>query len=1058
MPEHIANYLDATGFMPHGYCFLWTPSLLWSYVVSDFIIAMSYFSIPFALWYFVKKRRDLPFPWLFLMFGAFVMACGTTHIFSIWNIWHADYWADATIKGFTAAMSAATAFLLWPLIPKLLTIPSNEQLEDTNRQLRNEVIRRDRAEHELRVANASLEGRVAERTAALEITNDALRESEGRYRQLFEAHPEPMWVSDLETLRFLAVNDAAVVRYGYTRDEFGTMSAADIRPSGEVPRLQASYGSRLDESLRERGIWKHRKKDGTVIDVEIVSHQFDFGGRPALIVHAHDLTERKRAEDSLRESEEELRAIFEGALDGILVADAETRKLLTANAAICSMLGYTHEEIVRIGVSDIHPKQDVPHVTEQFERVLRGEIKMAVDIPMLCKDGLVFYADIKAAPIRLGGKDCLLGIFRDITGRRRAEQALARQKDLYAVLSQTNQTIVRGVGPEKLFPEVCRIAVEHGRFALAWIGLLDKDRRLEPVARYGENADYPSRLRISANDSDPWGRGVTGQVLRTGRFGFNNEILDDPADAPWREAARRAGLRSVASFPLRRGGVVIGAVGVYSREPGFFTEDLLATLDEMAVDISFALDNFERGAARQRADEALRAAEEKFRSLTAMSSDFYWQTDAGHRLMARGPGSKPAAVSAFVGDAQVGLHRWEIPHLSPDEAGWEAHRAVLDAHRPFRDFELSRGGADGTVRHVLISGDPVFDASGAFTGYRGVGTDITERRRAERELADSEQRFRGLVEQAITGIYIVQDGKLAYVNPRIAQILGYDSAEELIGKETLTLTAEKDRSSLAESMRRRLEGEIPSASFELSAYRKDGSTIEVGVHGTRATYGGRPAIIGLMQDISEKKRSEEQIKRYVQQLRTAFMQTVELAMSMSEMRDPYTAGHERRVAEIAVAIGAELGFDAPRQEGLRVAGYLHDVGKITVPTEILAKPGKLTEIEFQLIRGHAQAGYDVLKNVEFPWPVAQVALQHHERIDGSGYPLGLKGDVMLLESRIMAVADVVEAMSSHRPYRPGLGIDKALAEIERGLGTAYDADVADACLRLFREKRYQLPE
>jgi len=187
------------------------------------------------------------------------------------------------------------------------------------------------------------------------------------------------------------------------------------------------------------------------------------------------------------------------------------------------------------------------------------------------------------------------------------------------------------------------------------------------------------------------------------------------------------------------------------------------------------------------------------------------------------------------------------------------------------------------------------------------------------------------------------------------------------------------------------------------------------------------------------------------------MRTVEVATTLSEMRDPYTAGHERRVAAIAVAIGAELGFDARRQEALRVVGYLHDIGKITIPTEILSKPGKLNPIELQLIQGHPQAGYEILKDVEFPWPVAQIVLQHHERIDGSGYPQGLKGEAILLEARIMAVADVVEAMSSHRPYRPGLGIDKALAEIERGRGTAYDPVVAEACLRLFREGRYQLP-
>ncbi|MBV5322494.1 MAG: HD domain-containing protein [Ilumatobacteraceae bacterium] len=210
--------------------------------------------------------------------------------------------------------------------------------------------------------------------------------------------------------------------------------------------------------------------------------------------------------------------------------------------------------------------------------------------------------------------------------------------------------------------------------------------------------------------------------------------------------------------------------------------------------------------------------------------------------------------------------------------------------------------------------------------------------------------------------------------------------------------------------------------------------------------------------LTERKAAEEKIKRYVADLEVAFMSTVEVATRLCELRDPYTAGHQRRVAEIALAIGAELGWDAHRQEGLRVAGHLHDVGQITIPAEVVGKPGKLSAIMYELVQGHTRAGYDVLKDVKFPWPVAQVALQHHERLDGSGYPQGLKGEAILIEARIVAVADVVEAMSSHRPYRRALGTDKALEEIERGRGSLYDTTVADACLRLFREKGYSIPE
>jgi len=334
-----------------------------------------------------------------------------------------------------------------------------------------------------------------------------------------------------------------------------------------------------------------------------------------------------------------------------------------------------------------------------------------------------------------------------------------------------------------------------------------------------------------------------------------------------------------------------------------------------------------------------------------------------------------------------------------------------------------------------------------------------ERRKAQQDLRESEQQFRGLVEQSIAGIYIIQDGKFVYVNPRFAQIFGYASEYELMDSSfaALSVVAEPDRGMVAENMRRRLEGEVQTIEYTFTGLRKDGTTVEVGTNGASASYHGQPAAIGLLQDISEKKQAEEKIRHYLEQLKVALLSTVEVATSLSELRDPYTAGHERRVAEIAAAIGIELGWDEERVEGLRVAGCLHDIGKITIPSEILSKPGQLSSIEYQLIQCHPQVGFDLLKNVAFPWPVAQVALQHQERMDGSGYPQGLKGEAIVFEARIMAVADVVEAMSSHRPYRAGLGIDKALAEIERGRGTAYDPIAADACLKLFRENGFSIP-
>jgi putative two-component system response regulator len=191
-------------------------------------------------------------------------------------------------------------------------------------------------------------------------------------------------------------------------------------------------------------------------------------------------------------------------------------------------------------------------------------------------------------------------------------------------------------------------------------------------------------------------------------------------------------------------------------------------------------------------------------------------------------------------------------------------------------------------------------------------------------------------------------------------------------------------------------------------------------------------------------------------LRNNLLETVSAVAAMVELRDPYTAGHQKRVEHVANAIAHELDLPQHQIEGINLAAVVHDVGKIHVPSEILSKPGHLTDVEFSLIKQHPETGYDILKEIDFPWPIADIVRQHHERIDGSGYPHGLKGDAILLEARILAVADVIEAMASHRPYRAGLGIEAALKEIEDNRNTLFDPVIADAALTLFREKGFQL--
>lgn len=406
-------------------------------------------------------------------------------------------------------------------------------------------------------------------------------------------------------------------------------------------------------------------------------------------------------------------------------------------------------------------------------------------------------------------------------------------------------------------------------------------------------------------------------------------------------------------------------------------------------------------------------------------------------------------------DQESGDGWWAGLHPDDAERCRSACLAAVEARQPFQ-LEYRLRHRDGSNHWLRDRGQPILGSSGECLGYVGSCEDIEEYRRKEQALLESEAQFRSVVEQHIAGIYIIVDGKFVYVNPAFSEVVGYPK-EDILGHEYTDLVIEEDRSLVAENIRQRLDGEIKSVRYSFRARRRDGALVHVGVHGGLAIYQGRPAIIGVAQDVTELKKAEERIRQDAARLERAMLGTLGALSQMSELRDPYTAGHERRVGDLAAAVGREMGLPEETVKGLRVIGYLHDIGKITVPSEILSKPGHLSRAEFELIKAHPQAGYDILKSVEFPWPVAEAILQHHEHLDGSGYPQGLKGEAIGLEARIITVADIVEAMASHRPYRPVVGLENALDEIRAGAGNRYDGAAVQACLRLFRERGYCLP-
>ncbi|MBE0568358.1 MAG: PAS domain S-box protein [Deltaproteobacteria bacterium] len=338
-----------------------------------------------------------------------------------------------------------------------------------------------------------------------------------------------------------------------------------------------------------------------------------------------------------------------------------------------------------------------------------------------------------------------------------------------------------------------------------------------------------------------------------------------------------------------------------------------------------------------------------------------------------------------------------------------------------------------------------------------VWNDLTEIRRKEKASVEIEAHFRNMIEQSSVGIYVRRSGRFIYANPRYCEIIGYPR-EEVIGLDIhkVTTTDPENLKRIYDAWEK-LEAGAPNVTYRVPLIRKDGVTIELELHAKRIDWDGRPADIVIVDDITERRNQEDRIAGYVQRLEDSMKSTLRAISHMLEMRDPYTAGHESRVGLIARDIAREMGWPEDRCAFLEMIGLVHDIGKIAVPSEILTKPGKLKQHEMALVHDHAQAGYEILKDVPFPVPVAEIIGQHHERMDGTGYPEGLKGEEILLEARILAVADVLETISSFRPYRPAHGLDVALAELNRNRGTLYDPDVVDAALRLFEEKGYKLP-
>ncbi len=379
----------------------------------------------------------------------------------------------------------------------------------------------------------------------------------------------------------------------------------------------------------------------------------------------------------------------------------------------------------------------------------------------------------------------------------------------------------------------------------------------------------------------------------------------------------------------------------------------------------------------------------------------------------------------------------------------EAFQRAIKHGEPY-DLELRVITTKGNHRWVHTIGRPEV-VDGKTVRLWGSMQDITQRRLNEEALAKSEIRRSTVVGAAPDSIVLLDQAGIVEEWNHAAEVMFGYSAEEAIGNAVADLIIpEKYRSAHTKGLAEfALTGDGPAfgSMIEVEALRADGSTvpIELAIQGSED--GGKKFAVGIMRDVSERVDNERRLLMVFEQLVGAMARTV-------ENRDPYTAGHQMRVRDLSVALAEQLGFSPDEIRGITYGAMIHDIGKMAVPAEILNRPGKLSTLEFEMIKSHPVVGAEIISDVAFPWPVGSVVLQHHERLDGSGYPYGLKAGEISNEAQIVAVADVVEAMSSHRPYRAALGIDAALAEISKGRGITFDTDAVDACIGLFRDGQF----
>jgi diguanylate cyclase (GGDEF)-like protein/PAS domain S-box-containing protein len=680
-----------------------------------------------------------------------------------------------------------------------------------------------------------------------------------RFRLALDTSPDMILLIDRASMRNVDVNTTACRLLGYSREELLARGPQDMLPLTRA-ELEALYDRMIADPTAVTGMRSYyRCKDGSQLPFESTRRVLSSGGRWIIAIIARDIREHIAAETALRESEALLRQTFDLAASGIAHVSLDGR-FLRVNPRLRQILGYAEQELIGRSVKDISYSADRDLTDAQRARVRSGETTSAsFEKRYLRKDGSVVWVSLTVALARdeLGVPQYEISVIEDINARKQSEAEVARLSRMYRALGAANEAILRAKSQQEVFERVCEIAVAAGGFLLGTVFLLDaRSKTLSRAAASGTAAALVEEVAPSIDESQPGGKGLIGHACRTGRPAISNDYAADPRTQGRARLGRPYELGSVAVFPLRAEGELAGVFGLQHAQPHAFTDELIALLQRLADSISFALENFHREKHRRRAKRQLGESEQRFRSLTGLSSDIYWEQDAEYRFTTF---SRTASDKMRPGDRMIGKHRWDQHYFNMSEADWAAHRALLDARQPFRDLELGRIDDAGEKVWVSVSGEPVFDAAGAFTGYRGVGKDISERKAAEEALRESEARFRSLTELSADFYWETDAQHLVVKTTHDAKHPAINAQGGQIGKARWDLPSTRPDAAGWAAHRATLEAHLPFREFELARLDRHGIERHLSLSG-EPMFDAKGAFCGYRgvgKEITARKREEQ---------------------------------------------------------------------------------------------------------------------------------------------------------------------------------------------------------